>query len=177
MMILTDILSSIGNFGPFILFIFSLYLLRKTPNALYYYLIGFLLNMILNIILKLTFKQPRPKDNEDLFKLTLNYASKYNSVLPFDIYGMPSGHAESVIFSTIFIHLMFNNLKLTLLYLFISMITIFQRVIELYHTIFQVIVGFFVGLIFGYFIFFMYKQKMTGNLALKKDDYALILFN
>jgi membrane-associated phospholipid phosphatase len=115
-MILTNILSFVGNFGPFILFIFSLYLLRKTPNALYYYLIGFLLNMILNIILKLTFKQPRPKDDEDLFKLTLNYASKYNCVLPFDIYGMPSGHAESVIFSTIFIHLMFNNSRLTLIF-------------------------------------------------------------
>lgn len=175
-MILIDILSYVGNFGPIILFVLSLYLLKKTSNALYYYLIGFLLNIIFNIILKITFKQPRPKDNEDLFKLALNYASKYDCILPFNIYGMPSGHSQSVIFSTIFIHLMFNNYRLTLLFLFISIITIFQRVIELHHTIFQVIVGGFIGLILGYFIFFMYKQKMAGNLTLKKDDNAFIIF-
>jgi len=166
-------LSFIGNFGPIILFLLSLYFLNKTSNALYYYIIGLLLNLILNIILKLTFKQPRPRDNEDLFKLALNYVNKYNQTLPFDVYGMPSGHAQSVFYSTIFIHLMLQNSKITIIYLLISIITIFQRVEELHHTIFQVIIGSFIGMIVGYFIFHLYKLKMTGNLALKKDDYAL----
>lgn len=175
-MILTDALLTIGNFGPLILFTISLYLLRKTSNALYYYLIGFLFNFLLNVILKLTFKQPRPRDNEDLFKLILNYTTKNKCILPYDIYGMPSGHSQSVIFSTIFIYLMFKNTNLTLLFLLISIITIFQRVIELHHTVFQVIIGSLIGLIFGYFIFSMFKQKMAGNLSLKKDDNAFVLF-
>jgi membrane-associated phospholipid phosphatase len=170
---IVNILSMIGNSGPFILFILSLYLLQKTSNALYYYIIGFVLNLLSNIILKLTFQQSRPKDDEDLFKLALNHMNRHNYILPFNVYGMPSGHAQSVFYSTIFIHLMLQNSKITILYLLISIITIFQRVEELHHTIFQVIIGSFVGMIIGYFVFYMHKQKMTGNLALKKDDYAL----
>jgi hypothetical protein len=170
---IVNILSMIGNFGPYILFILSLYLLQKTSNALYYYIIGFVLNLLLNIILKLTFQQSRPKDNEDLFKLALNHANRHNYILPFNVYGMPSGHAQSVFYPTVFIHLMLQNSKITILYLLISIITIFQRVEELHHTIFQVIIGSFVGMIIGYFVFYMHKQKMAGNLALKKDDYAL----
>ena len=169
-----NILSMIGNYGPIILLILSLYLLQKTSNAFYYYIIGFILNLLLNIILKLTFKQPRPKDDDDLFKLALNHMNRHNYILPFNIYGMPSGHAQSVFYSTIFIHLMLHNTKITILYLLISIITIFQRVEELHHTIFQVIIGSFVGIVVGFSIFYMYKQKMSGNLALKKDDYALI---
>ncbi len=169
-----NILSVIGNYGPIILFILSLYLLQKKSNAFYYYIIGFVLNLLLNIILKLTFKQSRPKDDEDLFKLALNHMNRHNYILPFNVYGMPSGHAQSVFYSTIFIHLMLHNTKITILYLLISIITIFQRVEELHHTIFQVIIGSFIGIIVGYFIFYIYKQKMAGNLALKKDDYALI---
>lgn len=174
-MIIINILSLIGNYGPLILFLLSSFLLRNTSNALFYYIIGFIFSIILNIILKLTFKQPRPRDNEDLFKLALNYSNKYNYILPFNIYGMPSGHAQSVMYSTIFIYLMFKNPKISIFYLLISLITIFQRVEDLHHTVFQVIIGFIIGLLVGYFIFYMYKSKMTGNLALKKDDNAFII--
>lgn len=168
-----SVLSHIGNNGPFILFIFSIILLKNIPNALYYYVVGFILNFVLNIFLKATIQQPRPKYDDDLFKLTLNHLKKHNSIVPFDMYGMPSGHSQSVIYSTIFIYLVLKDTKITLFYLFISLITIGQRVGGLHHTIFQVIVGSLIGIGFGYFIFYMYEQKMVGKLTLKKDDFAL----
>lgn len=173
-MTLNNILSTIGGHGPLILFFLSLFMLKNKPNGLYYYLIGWVLNFILNITLKGLIQQPRPIDNQDIFKIALNHYKKHNTIIPFDVFGMPSGHAQSVMYSTIFVHLMLKNSKLTLLYLIISIITISQRINELHHTIFQVLVGSLVGLVFGYFIFYLYRQKMMGNLSLKKDDFAFV---
>jgi membrane-associated phospholipid phosphatase len=168
----SHILFIIGNNGPFILFVFSIIFLKTKPNALYYYVVGFIINFILNIFLKGTIQQPRPKYDDDLFKLTLNYLKKHESIVPFDIYGMPSGHAQSVIYSTLFVYLVLKNTKITLFFVLISLITLIQRVEGLYHTIFQVIVGSFVGILVAYLFFCMYEQKMAGNLSLKKDDFA-----
>jgi membrane-associated phospholipid phosphatase len=170
---ISSLLFHIGNNGPFILFVFTILFLKNTLNALYYYVIGFILNFILNIFLKATIQQPRPKYNEDLFKLSLQYLKKHESIVPYDMYGMPSGHAQSVIYSTLFVYLILKNKKIALFYVIISLITLIQRVKGLYHSIFQVLVGSLIGFLFAYFIFYMYQQKMTGNLSLKKDDFAL----
>lgn len=169
---LLNILLNIGSNGPLILLFTSIYLLLNTQNGLYYYIVGYVLSMLFNIVLKGIFKQPRPIYDQDLFKVALNYNKKHHFIIPYNIYGMPSGHAQSVFYSTIFIYLMFKNSKITLFYLIISLITIFQRVEGLWHTIFQVIIGSLIGLVFGYFIFYMYQQKMMGSLKLKKDDFA-----
>ena len=169
---LSKILLNIGSNGPLILFIASVYLLRNSQNGLYYYIIGSILNTILNVVLKGIFQQPRPIYDKDLFKVALNYNKKHQFMIPSNIYGMPSGHAQSVFYSTIFIYLMFKNSNITIFYLLISLITLFQRIEELWHTVFQVIIGSLIGLIFGYFIFYMYQQKMMGSLKLKKDDFA-----
>lgn len=170
---LPNILLYIGTNGPVILFFSSIYLLINLQNGLYYYIIGYILSILLNIILKCIFKQPRPICDKDIFKVALNYNKKHNFIIPYDVYGMPSGHAQSVFYSSIFTYLMFKNPKITIFYLIISIITLFQRVEELWHTVFQVIVGSFIGIIFGYFIFYMYQQKMMGSLKFKKDDYAI----
>ena len=163
---------NIGSNGPLILLFTSIYLLLNSQNGLYYYIVGYVLSMLFNLILKGILKQPRPIYDQDLFKVALNYNKKHNFMIPYNLYGMPSGHAQSVFYSTIFIYLMFKNSKITLFYLIISLITLFQRVEGLWHTVFQVIIGSFVGLIFGYFIFYMYQQKMMGSLKFKKDDFA-----
>jgi hypothetical protein len=40
------------------------------------------------------------------------------------------------------------------------------------HTILQLIVGFSVGLIFGYLVFLAGNKWLKGNLMMKLDDYA-----
>jgi membrane-associated phospholipid phosphatase len=171
-----NLLSIIGQNGPIILFALSVFLLRNKCNLLFYYITFYVIGLILNIILKGIIQQPRPSIDKKTFDLMIKnkerYISKYG--IPYDIYGMPSGHSQSVLFSTIFIYFAFHNTKLTIIYLLISIITVFQRVIQNHHTVLQVIVGSMIGLIIGYVSYEMAKLKMAGKLTNKKDDYARI---
>lgn len=173
---LLKLISTIGQNGPIILFALSVFLLRNKCNLLFYYITFYVIGLILNIILKGIIQQPRPSIDKKTFDLMIKnkerYISKYG--VPYDIYGMPSGHSQSVLFSTIFIYFAFHNIKLTIIYLLISIITVSQRVIENHHTVLQVIVGSMIGLIIGYVSYEMAKIKMAGKLTNKKDDYARI---
>ena len=168
--------SSFGNNGPLILFALSVFLLRNKENLLYYYILFFVIGEILNTILKSFIQQPRPSIDKKTFDLMMKNKERYitRNGLPYDIFGMPSGHSQMVMYSTIYIYFAFHNVKLTLLYLFVSFITLTQRIVDTHHTVLQVIFGAIFGLILGYFTFLIVKGKMTGKLTQKKDDYALI---
>jgi membrane-associated phospholipid phosphatase len=173
---LNILLDYTGIFGPLILFIFSVFLLWRKSNFLIYYIYGFFLNGILTLILKGIFKQPRPSEDTKLFNLAIKESKRFQFIdgYPYDIFGMPSGHSSSVLYSTIFIFMVFKNVNYLLIYLLFSIITIVQRVISNNHTVLQIIAGAFVGSIFSYFIFYMARQKIMGSLLLKKDDYGPI---
>ncbi len=127
-----SILKHIGNWGPFLLFIISFFLLYKTPFFLYLYIIGFILNSLINVFLKNIIRQPRPNIKRASF-------------------GMPSGHAQSVFFSTMFILLTLKiPLYITSIYLLISFNTGYQSVKYNYHTISQVIIGCLIGISLSY---------------------------
>jgi membrane-associated phospholipid phosphatase len=46
----------------------------------------------------------------------------------------------------------------------------YQRVLFNRHSALQVLAGAIVGILFGGFIYFMARQKITGKLRPKKDD-------
>lgn len=166
-----------GKIGPIILLLLSIHLLWEKSKLLYYYLYGFLANTIINILLKLIIKEPRPSVDQNKFDLILNQSknnSIYKKLIHYPMLGMPSGHAQSVIYSTIFIFLALKQYKLLALYLFISFITIYQRVFFNYHTIEQVIVAILIGLAVGYFTFYLATYKIKGKLNHKKEDNAPI---
>ena len=87
---------------------------------------------------------------------------------------MPSGHAQNCGFFLGFVSLIFKNIQLTSFYLIISLLSLIQRVKYNNHTILQVIIGFFIGLITSYYIYFKTKQYIVGNLDAKPDDNAPI---
>jgi membrane-associated phospholipid phosphatase len=159
----------IGYLAPNILFIMSCYLLWSKPFLLIYYFIGFFINILLNITLKTILKQPRPSEDIKIFNTALNNGKR----MSFDVYGMPSGHAETSFYSVIFIYLVFKNNYLTIFYFIISLLTLYQRVKYKNHTFNQVIVGSIIGSFFAYFIYYISIKAKTGKLNLKKDDYAL----
>ena len=97
---------------------------------------------------------------------------KFANGVPYDIFGMPSNHAQKAFYSTIFIHLALKNIYVTLLYLIISLITMYQRVENKSHSVVQVIAGAMVGGIFAYFIYYMASKKNIGKINTKKDDDA-----
>lgn len=175
MEIINNILYKIGDLGPTTLIGVSVYLLWDKSNLLFYYTFGIFLNTIINIILKCIIQQPRPNIDSNKFNLLLiNFKqSIFKNGIP-DIFGMPSGHTQSVIFSTIFIFLSLKKTNILFFYLIISLITMWQRVNYNFHTINQVIVGFVIGTVFAYFMFYMGKKNKIGVISEKRDDNAIL---
>ena len=173
-MIIQDIFKNIGQIGHILLGVCSIILLWNKSYNLYYYFIGFGLDAILNLILKSIFKQPRPDIDETNFNLALKHGKRfiYNNGLPYDIFGMPSGHSESCLFSTTFVFLVLRNYKILGGFVLLSIVTMAQRVSYNNHTIAQVIVGAVVGLIFGYSIYCLSHQAIKGLVKEKPDDNA-----
>ena len=141
-----------------------------------YYTYGFFLNIILNLILKGIFKQARPSEDPELFKLAIKSGNrlKFTNGFPYDIYGMPSGHASSIFYSTIFIYLSLKNVKILIYYILFSLLVMYHRIYFNYHTFLQILVGSFVGILFGYFIYYMATQNIMGKINIKKDDFAFL---
>ena len=168
------LLDFIGELGPVILFVITMFLLRFKTNLLVYYCVGMLFNVIINALLKVIIQQPRPIENPKLFNSMLQYNRSHRLYyqIPYDRFGMPSGHTGSVFYSTMFVHLALRDIRTTLFYLVISLLTLFQRVNNLYHSIPQVIVGSIVGILVGWSTFYTATQHKMGSLQRKKDDFA-----
>jgi membrane-associated phospholipid phosphatase len=168
------IIQKIGEFSPLLLFILSSLILRKKSTLLFYYILFFGVSLIVNLVLKGIIQQPRPSINMKIFDLMMKNKERfiYKHGIPYDIFGMPSGHAQSALFSTVFIYLSLHDIKLTLLFLIISIIALYQRVIDNHHTINQVIFGSIVGCILGFVAYKMARINIEGKKSIKVDDFG-----
>lgn len=161
-----QIINNMGSYGPLLLFFQSIYFLQKKPNYMIYYITGFFIDGLTNILLKGIIKQPRPFIDIDTHNLALTHLRRFmfKDGILFDIYGMPSGHAQSVMFSTTFIYLVSKDKFITGLYLFLSLITFYQRVEQNMHTLVQVLVGALCGISTGSLFYYLGQKKVIGNL-------------
>lgn len=164
---------SVGYFGPQILVVTTFFLLFKKTMLLQFYLFGYIINILFNFILKGLIKQPRPSEDKHMFNIWLNNGMKTDRHW-YDRFGMPSGHAENVFYSTVFIYFTSVNSNWLLFYLLISLNTICQRVKYKNHTISQVIVGSIVGAIMGGLFYYFAQISIKGKMSLKNDDNAPI---
>lgn len=162
----------IENYAPLFLVFVTFILLWNKPKLSIFYLIGLLLNSILNIILKGIFQQARPSDDPKLLKIALKNGTQtiFKNGVPYNIFGMPSGHSQSSFYSAFFILFALKNKYIFTVYLFFSLLISFQRVYYNHHTVFQVFVGAIIGSIFAYFIYYMAQQKIMGKLLPRKED-------
>lgn len=167
-----NILNDLGFYGPLILIFLSVYLLWQHKNLLFYYVIGIFANMILNIILKGIIQEPRPIYDNKKVSLVATHAKRlfFQNGVPFDLFGMPSGHAQSSFFSTIFIYFALRKMNITYIYLALTILTCIQRVSSNYHSINQVIIGSFIGSSFAFFIYYLAEKKIQGKIWTKPDD-------
>lgn len=168
------ILKKIGENGPMLLLFITIFLLRNKYNLLFYYILFVILSLFLNLVLKGIIQQPRPSIDSKTFNLMMKNKERYihKHGIPYDIFGMPSGHSQSVLLSTIFIYLSLHDIKIAILYLIITLITLSQRVIDNHHTILQVIFGSIVGFLLGYVAYKMAQTNVQGKKTAKKDDYG-----
>jgi membrane-associated phospholipid phosphatase len=158
----------IGLYAPIILILISIFVLQNKPKYLQIYIIGLILNDALNAILKYAIKEPRPTKDSRILEMAIVNGERFG----FDAYGMPSGHAQSCAYNLAFITLVLNNSFITGSYLVISAISMYQRHKYFNHTVLQLIIGFSIGLIFGYLIYIAGNKWLKGNLTIKLDDFA-----
>jgi len=158
----------IGLYAPLILIFVSIFILQNKTKYLQIYIIGLILNNVLNAVLKYAIKEPRPSIDSRILEMAIANGERFG----YDRYGMPSGHAQNCAYNLAFVTLVLNNSFITGLYLVISAISMYQRHKYGNHTILQLIVGFSVGIIFGYLVFLAGNKWLKGNLMMKLDDYA-----
>jgi len=171
------ILKTVGSYGPLILLLCSIFLLRNKSNLLFYYILFFGISIILNVVLKGLIQDRRPSIDPKTFQLMMKNKERYISKhgVPYDIFGMPSGHSQSVLFSTMFIYLCLRDFKILLVYAAVCLITLSQRVLCIHHTFMQVVVGSFIGIVLGYVGYNMAKLNIEGKKTAKRDDYGPFL--
>jgi membrane-associated phospholipid phosphatase len=131
----------------------------------------------MNSVLKGIIQQPRPSENIEKFNAMMKHGKLdifKNNGIPFDMFGMPSGHAQSCLYSTTFMYLVLQRIDLLAIYLFFSAIAIWQRIHYKFHSLFQTIIGSIFGIIFGYILFYLAIQNIKGPIREKIDDYAPI---
>jgi membrane-associated phospholipid phosphatase len=167
-----SILYEFGAYGPVILILLSWYLLWDNNNLFFYYTVGIFANSILNLILKGIIQEPRPMFDDKKVRLLKTHGKDYfyQNGIPFDIFGMPSGHSQTSFFSTIFIYLALKQIKLLYIYIPLTLLTCYQRVKFDYHSISQVIVGGIVGSAFGNFVYKLAREKIKNRIRAKPDD-------
>ena len=167
-----NILYEFGEFGPIILIFISWYLLWNSHNLFFYYNVGIFINAVLNLILKGIIQQPRPLfDDKKVHLMKTNLKDLfYNDGIPFNIFGMPSGHTQTAFFITVFIYLSLKKNNIFYFFLLYSLFICYQRVKTEYHSLPQVIVGALVGSAFGYFMYQLAREKMKGLIKEKQDD-------
>jgi membrane-associated phospholipid phosphatase len=166
-----NILYEFGAYGP-ILILLSWYLLWDNKNLFFYYTVGIFANAVLNIIFKGIIQEPRPMFDDKKVRLLKTHGKEYfyQSGIPFDIFGMPSGHAQASLFSTIFIYLSLKQTNLLYIYIPLTLLTCYQRVKFDYHSISQIIVGGIVGTAFGYLVYKLAREKIKNIIREKPDD-------
>jgi membrane-associated phospholipid phosphatase len=167
-----NILYELGEYGPILLIFLSWYLLWDNNNLFFYYNIGIFANAILNLLFKGIIQEPRPMFDHKKVQLLKTHGKEYfyKSGIPFDIFGMPSGHAQACFFSAIFIYLTFRKTNLLYIYIPLSLLTCYQRVALEYHSISQIIVGGITGTSFGYFVYQLAREKIKNRIREKPDD-------
>ena len=146
------ILDIVGFFGPLINFCISFVCLWNQKIYLWFYLVFYLMNSFINKLFKTIIREPRPTGGKSLISI-----EKYDGI---EEYGMPSGHAQSSMFSLTYLYLVKQSPSWLLIELFIAILTLYQRWNYRRHTIQQLFVGSVVGIVFAYISFVISKRYL-----------------
>jgi hypothetical protein len=146
----------IGFLGPLLVGCIAIYGLWGSNKYLLTYVCFFLVNMIVNKWLKLWVRQPRPTGGKSI--LGEVYGEVYGGA---DEYGMPSAHAQSVLYSVVYLYLAKGSIASLVTGLGIATLTIYQRWSYRRHTLAQLFVGAMCGGIVAYIANFAANRWIT----------------
>jgi membrane-associated phospholipid phosphatase len=135
---------TVGYYGPLIVMGLVIIDLFSQPKYNWVYIFFIVANDILNRGLKLMFREPRPEGRIPF--------SEHESYTGASKYGMPSGHAQSIGFSLMYLWLLRCVDATWILCSFIGALTLYQRWKYRNHSIIQLLVGLFCGSGFAWFV-------------------------
>ena len=176
MHIVSNLIYYVGEYMDSAIFFLGLITLRKNLLLYFYFFVGLSLGACLNFILKKIIRIRRPCINIHLFDLLLKKNEEYveRNDRKYHIYGMPSGHSQSCGYAFAFFTLFLKDNNISLFYLFISILTMYQRVKYEHHTVLQVIIGATIGCLLGVGMYYYAGNKFAGKLEEKEDDNCFI---
>jgi membrane-associated phospholipid phosphatase len=138
-----SIIYNTGQYGPFILYIATVYTLWGKNNSLLFFIFGQFINWLSNSAIKNILKIPRPNLIDKSYVLD---KMSFIELMQKDVYGMPSGHAQTSSFATYYTYLVTKDSRILILFIGITLIVMWQRVYNKFHTLFQVSVGAIIGI-------------------------------
>jgi len=156
----------LGFAAPGLMLMISIILLRNKRKYMTYLIFGYVFSGLSNILFKFILKEPRPTNDWQILRLGITHSKRFS----FDVYGMPSGHAQYCGFLLAFTGLVLNDPFITGIYAFLTLICMYQRYLYENHSIKQVIVGLVIGLAFGYLMYFVATKNIIGNIKRRPDD-------
>lgn len=189
---LSSVINAVGDWGPIAMIFIAIWMLYVAGNKtyVYYFVVGLIINTLANIILKGAIQQPRPADmnNPGFHKRVRNILATRHG-MPFNLFGMPSGHAQAVAYILTFLWAtiwrwggrsvagLSGGWLIKGVLLLIGLVVLVQRVEWGHHTMFQVAVGAAVGVAIGWGAYKMGGGKLqsggAGGLSKRADDGAV----
>jgi len=139
-----EIFDTVGYYGPLIVLGLVIIDLFSQPKYNWVYVLFVAVNEYLNRGLKLMIHKPRPEGRI--------HFSEYESYTGASKYGMPSGHAQSIGFSLMYLWLVRSLDPTWILCSFIGALTLYQRWKYRNHTIIQLLAGLLCGSAFAWFV-------------------------
>jgi membrane-associated phospholipid phosphatase len=136
----------LGFYGPIVIAVIVCIVLRTRPKYVFLYIIFLVLNDEFNKILKLIFRENRPENPIPFLQI-----EKYEGV---QSYGMPSGHAQSVAYSCVFLYMLSGVSYWLYISLFIAILTCVQRWKYRRHSVEQIMVGVVCGIFVAYSVIY-----------------------
>ncbi len=156
----------LGFSAPGLMVMSSIILFRNKRKYMNYLIIGYILSGLSNALLKFILKEPRPTNDWQILRLGITHNKRFS----FDIYGMPSGHAQYCGFLLAFTTLVLNDPLVTGIYAILTLICMYQRYLYENHSIKQVVVGLIIGLASGYLMYYVATKNIIGNIKRRPDD-------
>lgn len=164
------LLNYAGSYGPYFLMVVSAVLLFSKPEFLGFMIVGQAFNSLLNMTLKNLIQEPRPSNDRKELEICIVNGHR----LPFDKYGMPSGHAQTIMYLLVYTTLVLNNTFIFAMYALLAANTIRHRYTGENHTIGQLLVGIAVGCGVGAGTYLVATNHIRGKISTKQEENAPI---
>jgi membrane-associated phospholipid phosphatase len=152
----------IGFYGPWIQGVINVSQLIMQK----YYLLGYVgfayVNIFINKWLKINYKEARPAAQEET-GLPIQMSDPDIFGMPnADIYGLPSGHAQQILFSVFYLFFVKRSVFLLIGGLFLSALTVYQRWKYKRHSIKQLIYGSSIGIVISYIGYYITSRVIKN---------------